>query len=316
MFQTFCKLFGFLFLTVITPVHAQSETSATTYSLPLGIGALTLEGQCGSGFEVFRVKEYQDETILDLSRQYVEKHSVSSVQLRWRSASAFDGQLTSLGYRHFDLAGRSWCSGTLVGTHYILTAGHCLQPFEGRFPTKPPVLVPLRPKSGKIVPANAETLATLLEVHFGFLEGEDGADVFKIKNIVDLKLENGLDYSVLEIVPNARTMQILKEKYESAEVSVKGVSVGDPLLMFQHPGGEPLKVAGGTVGSKKNGIVFYSDLDTLPGSSGAAIRNKKGQIVGVHSSGNCLRGGPGNYATGISDILERSDFISSLSNKD
>src|SRR5687767_1359822 len=63
----------------------------------------------------------------------------------------------------------------------------------------------------------------------------------------------------------------------------------DRFAMIQHPRGGPKVVAEGQYLGVCNGVVYYADLDTLVGSSGAGALNRQGHLVGVHTDGDCAR---------------------------
>jgi hypothetical protein len=68
----------------------------------------------------------------------------------------------------------------------------------------------------------------------------------------------------------------------------------DVLAIIQHPFGRPKVIAEGAFAASCNGQIYYTDLDTLEGSSGAAVLNDQGYVVGVHTDGDCAKDGSGS----------------------
>ncbi|MEJ7600061.1 MAG: serine protease [Kofleriaceae bacterium] len=86
------------------------------------------------------------------------------------------------------------------------------------------------------------------------------------------------------------------------------VSASDELAIIQHPRGMPKVVAEGQVLDACNGLLYYVDLDTLVGSSGAGVLNRGGYLVGVHTDGDCAKGGTNWGWTAVS-IVEASPYL-------
>jgi V8-like Glu-specific endopeptidase len=57
-----------------------------------------------------------------------------------------------------------------------------------------------------------------------------------------------------------------------------------------------------------NGLLYYVDLDTSVGSSGAGVLNRDGYLVGVHTDGDCVKGGTNWGWTAVS-IVEASPYL-------
>jgi hypothetical protein len=86
------------------------------------------------------------------------------------------------------------------------------------------------------------------------------------------------------------------------------INASDELAIIQHPRGMPKVVAEGQLLDACNGLVFYVDLDTLVGSSGAGVLNRDGYLVGVHTDGDCANAGTNWGWTAIS-IVEASPYL-------
>jgi V8-like Glu-specific endopeptidase len=61
-----------------------------------------------------------------------------------------------------------------------------------------------------------------------------------------------------------------------------------------------------------NGLIYYTDLDTLVGSSGAGVLNRQGHLVGIHTDGDCAEDGSGtNLGWTAAGIVEASPHLQS-----
>jgi hypothetical protein len=82
------------------------------------------------------------------------------------------------------------------------------------------------------------------------------------------------------------------------------------LAIIQHPFGRPKVIAEGAFAASCNGQIYYTDLDTLEGSSGAAVLNDQGYVVGVHTDGDCAKDGSGsNRGFTAAGIVEASSYL-------
>jgi hypothetical protein len=86
------------------------------------------------------------------------------------------------------------------------------------------------------------------------------------------------------------------------------IEPGDRLAIIQHPRGMPKVVAEGSFLDSCNGLLYYVDLDTLVGSSGAGVLNRQGFLVGIHTDGDCEEGGT-NRGTTAASIVAASAYL-------
>jgi V8-like Glu-specific endopeptidase len=68
----------------------------------------------------------------------------------------------------------------------------------------------------------------------------------------------------------------------------------DRVAVIQHPRSRPKVIAEGSLAGACNDQVYYSDLDTLVGSSGAGVLTSNGYLVAVHTDGDCAADGGGD----------------------
>jgi len=84
----------------------------------------------------------------------------------------------------------------------------------------------------------------------------------------------------------------------------------DLLAIIQHPRGGPKVIAEGNIAGICNGMIFYTNLDTLVGSSGAGVLNRQGYLLGVHTDGDCAADGSGsNYGWTAASIVQASSYL-------
>lgn len=83
------------------------------------------------------------------------------------------------------------------------------------------------------------------------------------------------------------------------------------LAIIQHPRGYRKVIAEGRYLDSCNQLVYYADLDTLVGSSGAGVLNRQGHLVGVHTDGDCDERGGSNRGWTAEAIVEASPYLQS-----
>jgi hypothetical protein len=84
----------------------------------------------------------------------------------------------------------------------------------------------------------------------------------------------------------------------------------DQLAIIQHPRGRPKVVAEGRLAGSCDGLVYYTDLDTLAGSSGAGVLTRNGYVLGVHTDGDCAADGSGsNHGATAEAIVAASAYL-------
>jgi len=84
----------------------------------------------------------------------------------------------------------------------------------------------------------------------------------------------------------------------------------DLLAIIQHPRGRPKVIAEGSFLDACSGLVYYTDLDTLVGSSGAGVLNRQGHLLAVHTDGDCAEdGGGANRGWSAAEIVEASAYL-------
>lgn len=84
----------------------------------------------------------------------------------------------------------------------------------------------------------------------------------------------------------------------------------DLLAIIQHPRGGPKVIAEGRYEGICDTTLFYTDLDTLVGSSGAGVLTRGGALLGIHSDGDCTATGNGtNHGSIAAAIVAASSYL-------
>ncbi|HEX5752457.1 MAG TPA: serine protease [Archangium sp.] len=86
----------------------------------------------------------------------------------------------------------------------------------------------------------------------------------------------------------------------------------DRLAIIQHPRGKPKAIAEGRYLDACDQQLYYVDLDTLVGSSGAGVLTRQGYLLGIHTDGDCDEKGRGsNRGWTAAAIVEASPYLES-----
>jgi hypothetical protein len=82
------------------------------------------------------------------------------------------------------------------------------------------------------------------------------------------------------------------------------------VAVIQHPRGRPKVIAEGDYAGSCNRLLFYTDLDTLAGSSGAGVLTQTGFLLGIHTDGDCAEDGTGaNMGWTTASIVAASAYL-------
>jgi hypothetical protein len=125
----------------------------------------------------------------------------------------------------------------------------------------------------------------------------DGDGLFIDGNVIEQSVEPDYALIVLDQLPQV-TPTLLTTR------------PSDLLAVIQHPRGGPKVVAEGEYLDDCGGEIFYADLDTLVGSSGAGVLTEAGHLLGVHTDGDCAKDGSGtNTGWTAAHIVETSAYL-------
>lgn len=134
---------------------------------------------------------------------------------------------------------------------------------------------------------------------FNFEEEPDGDPLVTEGTVIEQSLEPDYALILLDTLPEATPVPLTTQATER-------------LAIIQHPRGHPKAIAEGRYLDSCNQLVYYADLDTLVGSSGAGVLNRQGYLVGVHTDGDCEETGRGhNRGWTAQAIVEASEYLQS-----
>jgi V8-like Glu-specific endopeptidase len=134
---------------------------------------------------------------------------------------------------------------------------------------------------------------------FNFEENPDGDELITEGSVIEQSLEPDYALIALDTLPAVKPVSLASQ-------------VTERLAIIQHPRGHPKVIAEGSFLDSCNQLVYYLDLDTLVGSSGAGVLNRQGHLLGVHTDGDCDEKGHGNnWGTTAQAIVEVSPYLQS-----
>jgi hypothetical protein len=132
---------------------------------------------------------------------------------------------------------------------------------------------------------------------FNFEDDPDGDDLLTEGTVIEQSLEPDYALIQLDVLPEVTPVLLTNQATER-------------LAIIQHPRGMPKVIAEGTYLDSCNQLVYYSDLDTLVGSSGAGVLNRQGYLLGIHTDGDCDEKGRGsNRGWTAATIVEASQYL-------
>ncbi|MCI0569439.1 MAG: serine protease [Myxococcaceae bacterium] len=134
---------------------------------------------------------------------------------------------------------------------------------------------------------------------FNFEDEPDGDPLVTEGSVIEQALEPDYALIQLDVLP-AVTPVLLTAR------------TSEQLAIIQHPRGRPKVIAEGRFLDSCNHLVYYADLDTLVGSSGAGVLNRQGHLLGIHTDGDCDETGHGaNRGWTAEEIVEASPYLQS-----
>jgi hypothetical protein len=134
-------------------------------------------------------------------------------------------------------------------------------------------------------------------VVFNFEDEPDGDELIVEGSVIEQSMSPDYLLVQLDVLPRVTPTRLAMQATHE-------------LAIIQHPRGMPKVVAEGELLDSCSGLVYYVDLDTLVGSSGAGVLGSDGYLVGIHTDGDCdTDGGGANRGWTAASIVEASGYL-------
>jgi hypothetical protein len=134
---------------------------------------------------------------------------------------------------------------------------------------------------------------------FNFEDAPDGDPLVTEGTVIEQSLEPDYALIRLDVLPAVRPVLLTTQATER-------------LAIIQHPRGRRKVIAEGRYLDSCNQLVYYADLDTLVGSSGAGVLNRQGHLLGIHTDGDCDETGRGSNRGWTAEVIvEASPYLRS-----
>lgn len=134
-------------------------------------------------------------------------------------------------------------------------------------------------------------------LEFNYEERPDGDPLVTLGTVIELSTEP--DYALIRL-----------DQLPAVTPTPLTSRPTDLLAIIQHPRGRPKVIAEGKLAGACHDHVYYTDLDTLDGSSGAGVLTRQGYLLAVHTDGDCATNGSGsNVGWSAASIVAASGYL-------
>ncbi len=322
--------------TATTPADNIFSSLAVTLGFDPDAGAA--EAICPGAGPIEHVEDFRGTaafpraTVAELQRATVRLSVQPAAQLDRTMKEDLGLRPVTLGaFTGFEAWGRGVCTGTLITRNIVLTAGHCISP---RFwQEEQGVAVPkVAGRGGEPRYIRAQELARLMQVEFNYQNrylADLGAfqppsardDLFsaRVTELISADYRNpqsdsAVDYALLRI---ETVSPAARERLEATALGLGRLQLDppassrQPIAVVQHPAGFEKKIATGSILNRQAWRLYYKDLSTEGGSSGAPVFSSRGRIVAIHTRGGCASAA-GGFANKAMSLHGLKDVIAAL----
>jgi hypothetical protein len=297
------------------PKATAERREATGKETPDQIEFASIMSMCSDAIRWQEVELYDGRFGPTVTTKFVLERQPAAAQIQWKS----DLGLTPPDGNPGNVAGERWCTGTLIAPNQFLTAAHCFEPKNDPQGWQTPQRRVRSGSSASWKLLTAQELAPLMLLNFNYQV--DGNDVrhrvrpavsFPIVKLLEYGFEasKSLDYAIIELGRNpAGRLPSDIFAITAIDATDAGLAAANVLTILQHPAGEPKKIMAGPKKETKNEWLYYSDLDTIGGSSGSGVLAETGKVIAVHTNGGCTKAGGANRGVTLQAIKTVSQII-------
>jgi V8-like Glu-specific endopeptidase len=180
------------------------------------------------------------------------------------------------------------CSGTLVASDLIMTAGHCYQQLK----------------------QECRDLAWVFD-YKAAKEGQSSvtvpnSSIYECEKVVlrELDIDNGVDHALVKLKRPVRDRDFAKVRSSGT------IALNSPLVLIGYPSGLPVKVADDATVLKLNLNSFVTNVDAFTINSGSGVFHAEtGEVEGILSSGQMDYDGKGNCSSTVKYEMNKGNEV-------
>jgi len=183
-------------------------------------------------------------------------------------------------------SGTPLCSAFLVGPNLVMTAGHCIDTQAANTCDKVSVIFNHQEAGGSLPPTSEMPTYDCVEI---------------IDQTLGTGVDNADDYALFMVSGEPG------ETFGYLEVDFRPPVLNEAITIIGHPNLLPQVISAGEVVAVYDHRTYY-DADTAGGSSGSPVLDANGQVIAVHTNGDCTGGGGANFNHGMTVTTIHDDY--------